>query len=489
MSETKTKKTTLLRPPVVTIMGHVDHGKTTLLDALRNSAVAEKEHGGITQHIGAYQMDYKGQKITFIDTPGHAAFSEMRARGANVTDIVILVVAADDGVMPQTKESLAHIKSAGTPFIVAANKMDAPGADLNKLKQQLAESNVLVEDYGGDVVLVPISAKNKQGLDELLEMIILVCEIQEFKDTSKEEFSGVVIEAALDRFRGPVATVLVKSGSISVGETVTTGNVKGKIRALKDSEGKMVQIATVSMPIELMGLEKVPSVGDIVTKITKATPQVESEPLTKQSPKFSFGEPEKKEFRLVIKADVGGSLEAISRSVMQLETPESKVKVILQETGDITESDVYLANATKSLILGFNVKPLPSAAKLAEREKVFIKIYNIIYELLDDLKEGIDSLTVKEEELKVRGKAKVLALFETSSGLVTGCKVLEGEVARGDTIKLFRDDKEMAKTKVVSLKHLKEEIAKAEKDQEFGMITKPSLDLIEGDIISSYYGS
>ena len=485
MAKVETKQNLLLRPPIVAIMGHVDHGKTTLLDAIRHSRVVEKEHGGITQHIGAYQVEYKGQKITFIDTPGHSAFSQMRARGAKVTDLVILVVAADDGVMPQTKESIAHIKEASVPFIVAINKIDVPGADLNKVKQQLADNNVLVEEYGGDIVTVALSAKTKQGLDDLLEMIILVSQISELKDTSREAMHGVVIESSLDRFRGPLATVLVQAGILKLNDTITTSHVKGKVRSLKDSEGKMLQEASVSTPVEVMGWEAVPGVGDEVTLATlgatKETPQELKGKIT-----FNLEDPDKKEFRLIIKADVAGSLEAIVRSVKAFETQESKIRILIQETGDITESDVYLAQGSRALILGFNVKTLSGAAKIAEREKVPVRIYNIIYELLDELKLGIEALAKKAQVLQIKGKAQVLALFDTSSGQVIGSKVLEGQFNRGDTIKLMQNETEKGQARIVSMRHLKEEITKAQMGQEFGIVTKPNLDFTIGDIILSY---
>lgn len=489
MNKTETKQNLLVRPPVVTIMGHVDHGKTSLLDAIRNARVAEKEHGGITQHIGAYQIDWKNQKITFIDTPGHAAFSQMRARGAQVTDLVILVVAADDGVMPQTKESISHIKAAGVPFIVAANKMDVPGADLNKVKKQLAENDVLVEEYGGDVVIVPVSAKTKQGLDELLDMILLVCEVHGLNNQSKDYFKGTVIESSLDRFRGPIATILINSGVLRVGDQVRAGKVKGKIRSLKSFDGKMLKEASISTPVEVMGFESVPEVGEVVEPLINF--QVEAPaPAEKKSlldpGAFAGLDEGKKEFRLIIKADVAGSLEAIVRAVSELQTPDSEIKILLKETGDITESDVYLAQSTNALILGFNVKPLPNASKLAEREKVLIRTYSIIYELLDELKEGIEALTRKEAEPEIKGKAIILALFETSSGQVVGCKMTEGEISRGDTVKLFRENQDLGTTKILSMKHLKEDISKASVGQEFGISTKPVLDFAVGDSILSY---
>lgn len=474
----------LVRPPVVTLMGHIDHGKTSLLDAIRNTHLATKEHGGITQHIGAYQVDYKAQKITFIDTPGHSVFSAMRSRGAKVTDLVILVVAADDGVMPQTKESIDHIKQSGVPFIVAVNKIDIVGADLNKVKGQLAENSVLVEGFGGDVVVVPVSAKTKQGLDELLEMIILVSQISELKDRSKEAFQGVVIESYMDRFRGPIATILVQAGLIKVGDLITSGKAKGKVRALKDTTGGMVKEATVSTPIEIMGLGAVPSVGEVVKLIGQAEEDVPEEERPRLT--LNLSDLDKKEFCLIIKSDVEGSLEAIVGAIKELETPESKINILLSHSGDITEGDVELAKGTKALILGFNVQISPTAQRLAEEEGVPIRTYGIIYELLDELKLGIEALTKKEVIPETKGRAEVKAIFEVNGQKIIGAQCLEGEIRRGGTIELLRGGERIAEAKVLTMKHQKEDIEIAKKEQEFGITTKPPLEVAEGDIIVAY---
>lgn len=473
----------LERPPVVTLMGHVDHGKTSILDAIRSTNLAEKEHGGITQHIGAYQVDYKGQKITFIDTPGHSAFSAMRSRGAKVTDLVILVVAADDGVMPQTKESIEHIKSASVPFIVAVNKIDIVGADLNKVKGQLAENGVLVEGFGGDVVVVPVSAKTKQGIEELLEMIVLVSQISELKDRSKEAFQGVVIESYMDRFRGPIATVLVQAGLIKVGDLITTGKAKGKVRALKDTTGRVVKEATVSAPIEVMGLDAVPIVGEL-TKLAHSE-EVRVSEQKRTSPTLRLFDLDKNEFRLIIKSDVEGSLEAIIGAIKELETPESRIDILLSQSGDINEGDVELAKGAKALILGFNVKIAPTAQRLAQEEGVSIRTYNIIYELLDELKLGIEALAKKEVIPEIKGRAEVRAIFEIKRQKIIGAQCLEGEIKRGGTIELLRNGERIAEAKILTMKHQKEDIEIAKKGQEFGITTKPPLEVAEGDIIRS----
>lgn len=465
MEKTKTdipKKNTLERAPVVTIMGHVDHGKTTLLDYIRRSKVAEREHGGITQHIGAYQIQKDGKPITFIDTPGHAAFSAMRARGANITDIAILVVAADDGVMPQTKESINHIKAANVPMIVAINKMDVPGANVDRVKKGLSEANVLVEDYGGDVVVVPVSAKTGQGVEDLLEMINLVAEISELKDESNQKFEGVVIESSLDKFRGPVATILVKKGKLLVGEKIVTNSVKGKVRSMLDSEGKQVKEAGVSMPVEVLGFEKTPGVGEIVTLASdsEGVSETVEEGISKRNPLENLVKEEKTQINLIIKADVAGSLEAIAAAVESLNDHERKVNVVLKETGEVSDSDVLLSASTKSLIISFNVKVAKSAEKLAEEENVMIREYRIIYELLDELKEGLEVLVEAKRE-KILGKGTIIAIFDTSHGKIAGTKVNEGRLAKNDRVRIERNGEEIGVAKVKTIRHLQKEINSA----------------------------
>lgn len=466
---------------MVAIMGHVDHGKTTLLDFIRKSKIAEKEHGGITQHIGAYQIEYKGKPITFVDTPGHEAFSAMRARGANVTDVAILVVAADDGVMPQTKESISHIKAAKIPMIVAINKMDAPGANVERVKKGLAENDTLVEGYGGDIVAVPISAKTGQGINELLEMINLVAEIAELKDESNQSFEGVVIESFLDKFRGPIATVIVKKGTLKIGDHVETQTSKGKIKALINSEGKQQKEAKVSEPVEILGLVRVPEVGELV----KLEGQVKIEEAKAESKLDRFAaidKPKVTEINLVIKADVAGSLEAIAASLLRLGDEKNKVNIIHKETGEVNESDVLLAASTKAIILCFNVKISKEAEKLAEEEKVMVRSFNIIYELLDELKEGLEHL-VESKKDKILGKGEIIAVFDTSFGKIAGTRVLEGRLNKSDRIKILRGDEEVIATRIKSLRHKQEEINTAKEKEECGVLLDNDTNFEQGDII------
>lgn len=468
-----------IRPPVVAILGHVDHGKTSLLDFIRKSSVAEKEAGGITQHIGAYQIDYKGKKITFIDTPGHEAFSQMRARGGQVCDIAILVVAADDGVMPQTKESIAHIKAAGVPFLVAINKMDLPGVNTDKIKSQLSSEGVQVEGYGGDVVAVPISAKTGQGVDDLLEMIDLLAQINELKDTKSLPFKGVVIESKLDKFRGSVATIIVKEGVIKVGDQIYSQTSEGKVRALTDFLGKNIKEANPSMPVEVLGFAKPPKVGEIVLH---SQIQKESQEEKKLSLRDRIVAPKEGEIRLIVKADTAGSIEAIENSIESLKKENEKVKIYFSDTGDITEGDVLLAAATSSLIVGFNVETSPAAARLADEEKVLIRNFKIIYELLDELREGLEFL--KESKLETTtGKAQILAIFKSAAGKVAGCKVLSGKIRKDDILILKSGGKEKSRSRIVSMRHKETDIVEAEEGDEFGVILQKDLNFTKGDII------
>lgn len=470
--------------PVVAILGHVDHGKTTLLDYIRKTHVAEKEVGGITQHIGAYQLEHANKKITFIDTPGHEAFSAMRARGGEVADLVILVVAADDGVMPQTKESIAHIKAAGVPFLVAINKVDLPGANVEKVKKQLAKEDVLVEGYGGDVVAVSISAKNGQGVPELLEMIHLVAEVSEVKKDGQGDFEGVVIESFLDKFRGPVATLIVNKGALGVGDTVFGETTKGKIKSMLLAGGESLSEAKVSAPIEVLGLEKVPTVGDILTRKTKEKLEEESVSAPDEG-KESWFAPKPSEIRLIIKADTYGSLEAIANSIESLKTPDQEVQFILKETGDINEGDVLLAAATKSIIIGFNVKAQAPVERVAQEEGVNIRSYNLIYELLDELKEGLAALAETKKKKEILGEAKILAQFETEDGKIAGSKVVSGRINKADAVAILRGDKILKETKIKSMKHKQLPINEAEEGKEFGAIFEEKVNFEPGDIIQA----
>jgi translation initiation factor IF-2 len=486
--ETVVEEKLITRPPVVAILGHVDHGKTSLLDVIRQTNKAAKEYGGITQHIGAYQVDVKERKITFIDTPGHAAFSQMRARGATVTDIAVLVVAADDGVMPQTKESIAHIKAANVPYLVAINKVDLESANVERVKQQLAENEVFVEGYGGDVVSLAVSAKTKKGIDELLEMILLMADLAELKADPKALVEGAVIESSLDRFRGPVATVLVQNGTLRVGDLVVVGSTKGKLKSMIDADGRQVKEAAPSTPVEILGLEAVPEVGErLLSPAAVIAPKVVEVPkkAAERSVQELLEEPKLTEIKVLLKADVVGSLEAVSTSIESLQTENQRVKFVHKSVGDITESDVLLAASTKALIIGFNVKTSAAALRLATEEKVIIRSYHIIYELLDELKEGLEALAKPKVTEEIVGRAEVIALFESKIGKVAGCKMKEGTIGKASLVRVIHQGEEVGRGRVKSMRHLQEEIAKASGTMEFGLVLDAKLDFTIGDIIEA----
>lgn len=463
------KKRTM-RPPIVTVMGHVDHGKTTLLDYIRKTSVAAHEHGGITQHIGAYQVEIDTKegkrKITFVDTPGHEAFAKMRSRGAAITDIVILVVAANDGVMPQTIEAIKHIKDANIPAIVAINKIDLPDTKVEKVKKQLAKNGLLVEGYGGDVVTVEISAKTGKGVPELLEMISLVADMEPVKSDPVGELKVSVIESRLDKKLGPVATVIVLNGTLNVRDTIDLGGVKSRIRALISDAGKKILSAGPGTPVEITGLGKVPEIGES-TKSTggeKETKEVQSS---------------ENKLKIILKTDVIGSFEAIKYSI----PPE--IEILNGGTGDIFESDILFAKTSKAIVIGFNVKLSPQVEALAQTERVNVKLYYIIYELLDEIKEVVELLNNPSALEEIVGRARIVVKFATSAGEVAGSKVTEGKISRGDKIKLIRQDKEVGTAKVKALHHLKKDIPKAEVGTECGILFHPNLDFQIGDMVVS----
>lgn len=491
------------RPPIVTVMGHVDHGKTSLLDAIRKSKVTESEAGGITQHIGAYTVTLKGEKITFLDTPGHAAFTAMRARGAQVTDIVILVVAADDGVMPQTKEAINHCKAANVPMIVAVNKIDRPGANVEKVKQELTEYGLVSEDWGGDTIFVPVSAHTKEGIDTLLEMIILTAEMQELKGNSNRKAKGTVIEAKLDKGRGPVATLLVQNGTINVGDSVIVGATYGRIRAMFDDKGKKIKSAGPSVPVEILGLSEVPSSGDrfnvvkdektaremadkkkeiIRTEYLQSTHKVSLEDLYNQ-----IKDGKVKELCLIVKADVQGSVEAVKQSFEKLSTDLVKVRVIHGAVGAITEADVILAAASNALIIGFNVRPDNNAAAASEKEKVEIKTYSIIYNAIDDVKAAMIGMLDPVFKEVINGKAEIRLVYKVSNvGTIAGCYVLDGKIARNTSIRLIRDGIVILESKLASLKRFKDDVKEAQAGFECGLSIEKYNDIKEGDIIEAF---
>lgn len=460
---------TLERPPVITVLGHVDHGKTSLLDRIRKANVAARELGGITQAIGAYQIDHHGQKITFIDTPGHAAFSAMRARGGRVADVAILIVAADDGVMPQTKESIEHIKAAGIPYVVAINKVDLPQANVQKVKSDLAEVGEYVEGYGGNVPVVEISAKTGVGIDQLLETVLLLAELEELSDTSGEPTSAVVIESQLHPHKGPVATLLVKTGKLSVKDVLYSGAQKiGKIRSLSLASGENTPLATPATPVLVLGLEQVPQVGDVITTVP-GEPAVRGAILGKSVSTGAEGESKKP--NVIIKADVAGSLEAILGSL-----PDT-VNIVSSGIGAVTESDVQMAVSDRATIVCFNVKAGGTVAKLGQIEKVEVVSFGIIYELFDFIKE-LSERRGKAEALRIIGEAKVIKTFPFNNQIVYGCLVSSGKIRTGDLVG--------EKSKIVSLRIGKEIVREAKKDQECGIILEPALDYKIGDVIITH---
>lgn len=487
-SNQKQKKSEL-HIPVVTIMGHVDHGKTSLLDYIRSTNVAGKEFGGITQHIGAYQAEVKGKevrKITFIDTPGHQAFSQMRSRGAAVADIAVLVVAANDGVMPQTIESLEIIKQAKLPFIVVVNKIDLPDFNLDRIKKQLTKNGVNLEEYGGDTPLVPLSAKTGKGVDKLLEMILLVYDLYGNKEENPH-FLGVVIESMLSRNRGAVATVIVRSGSVKIGDIVALENQQFKLRALIDWVGKNLESANAGTPVEILGWQTVPQVGAALYKSDERTLTTVSQSVSQTGnnimghnnslPDISS---EGKNIKFILKSDTAGTLEAILASLKS----NNNIQIVQQGTGAITESDVLFAKTTKSIIIGFNVKVPDNVSKLAMAEKVIIKTYHIIYELIDEITEVVDA-ALRGDLVNILGTAKVQALFPIKEQLIAGIKVLEGRISRGDQVKIVRGEQELGRARIKSLKHGKEDINTASEGTEAGVLLSQNISLLTGDSIIS----
>lgn len=493
------------RPPVVTILGHVDHGKTTLLDAVRLTSVAAGEVGGITQHIGAYQVQHNNRTITFLDTPGHAAFSAMRARGAQGADVVVLVIAADDGVMPQTKEAIAHARAAKVPMIVALNKMDRSNADPERVKQQLAEIGLVPDEWDGDTIIVPLSAIKKEGLEDLLEAILLVSDNLDIEANPKGEVFGSVIEAKIERGRGVMATLLVQNGTLETGDVVVAGTAHGKIKAMFSFQGNSVNSALPSTPVSVMGLDEVPDAGDLfITVDSEKTArdivkerlaEAEQKKLAKKQAitleqifeRFQSGEA--KELRLIIKADVQGSLEPIISSVEELGTGEIGVNILHADTGNISESDVMLASASHAVIVGFNVSPDSPAHRMAETEGISIRTYNIIYRLTEDIEKALKGLLEPEERKVVIGRAEVLAVFKASRlGQVAGCRVVEGELRRNGKIQVFREEAEEAifEGDVASLKRHQEDVREVRQGFECGVGLRGFNDFEVGDQLECF---
>ncbi len=491
------------RPPIVTIMGHVDHGKTSLLDAIRKAKVTAGEAGGITQHIGAYTVTLNGEKITFLDTPGHEAFTAMRARGAQVTDIVILVVAADDGIMPQTKEAINHCKAAGVPMIVAINKIDRPGANIDRVKQELTEYGLVAEDWGGDTICVPVSAKTGENLESLLEMIILTAEMAELTADPNRKAKGTVIEAKLDKGRGAVASLLIQNGTLHVGDSILVGSTYGRIRAMFDDNGKKIKEAGPSIPVEVLGLSEVPSAGDrfVVCKDEKTArnmAEARKEKMRQDSHQTShrvsledlysqIQEGKVKELSAIVKADVQGSVEAIKQSLEKLSTDDVKVRVIHGAVGAITETDITLAAASNALVIGFNVRPDSNAVAQAEKEGVSIKTYRIIYDAIEDVKSAMIGMLDPDYKEVVNGKAEVRTTYKISNvGTIAGCYVTEGKIVRNSEVRVIREGIVIFESVLASLKRFKDDAKEVARGYECGLSVERFNDLKEGDIIESF---
>ena len=491
------------RDPVVVVMGHVDHGKTSLLDAIRHTDVTATEAGGITQHIGAYRVDLNGQKITFLDTPGHAAFTSMRARGAQATDIAVLVVAADDGIMPQTIEAINHAKAAGVDIIVAINKMDKPGATTDRIMQQLTEYDLIPEEWGGDTICVPVSALTRMNIDKLLESILLVAEMKELKANPNRAAKGIVIEARLDRNRGPIATLLVQNGTLHSGDIIVAGTSVGRVRVMVDDKGRKVKEAGPSVPVEIMGLAEAPQAGDafdavsderLARELVEQRKQKQKEEQFKSFEKVtlenlfsSLKEGELKELNIIVKADVQGSVEAVKQSLEKLSNDEVRVKIIHGGVGAINESDVMLANASNAIIVGFNVRPDPVAAQNAERDGVDIRCYRIIYDCIDEIEAAIKGMLAPKFREVQQGRAEVRQVVKISSvGNIAGCYVLSGKVTRNSKIRVVRDGIVITEDEISSLRRFKDDVKEVAQNFECGIGLAKFNDIKEGDIFEAF---
>ncbi len=492
------------RPPVICVMGHVDHGKTSLLDAIRQTNVTAREAGGITQHIGAYVVECNGQKITFLDTPGHEAFTAMRMRGAQATDIAILVVAADDGVMPQTVEAINHAKAAGVEIVVAVNKIDKPSANVERVKQELSEYELIPEDWGGSTVFCPVSAHTKEGIPELLEMILLTAEVKELKANPNRKARGLVIEAQLDKGRGPVATVLVQKGTLKVGDSIAAGSCYGKVRAMMDDKGNRVKEAGPSTPVEILGLNDVPNAGEIFvvhqnekearsfaeTFIAEGKNKLIEDTKAKLSLDDLFSQIKAgnvKELPIIVKADVQGSVEAVKQSLVKLSNEEVVVKVIHGGVGTINESDVTLASASNAIIIGFNVRPDATAKSIADREKVDMRLYRVIYQAIEDVEAAMKGMLDPVFEEKVIGHAVVRQTFKASGvGTIAGSYVLDGKIVRGSKARITRDGEQIFEGALASLKRFKDDVKEVNAGYECGLVFEGFNDLQEDDMIEIY---
>ncbi|MDF2501037.1 MAG: initiation factor 2 [Anaerosporomusa subterranea] len=491
----------LLRPPVVTIMGHVDHGKTSLLDAIRQTNVTGQEAGGITQHIGAYQVNYQNNKIVFLDTPGHEAFTAMRARGAQVTDVAILVVAADDGVMPQTIEAINHAKAAKVPIIVAVNKIDRPGANIDRIKQQLTEQGLVTEEWGGETIVVPVSAKTKTGINELLEMILLVAEVQDLKANPNRLAIGTIIEAELDKGRGPVATVLVQKGTLRIGDTIIAGTAYGKVRAMINDRGDKVKKATPSTPVEVLGLSDVPMAGDVLAVVDENTARSVAEKRVSKKRIEDMGQMQKitlddlftqiqegklKDLNIVIKADGQGSIEALRQAFAGMQNKEVRVSLVHAGVGAINESDVMLASAANALVIGFNVRPDANSRKAAEAEKVDIRTYRVIYDVVNDVEAAMTGMLAPEYKELIQGRLEVRQVISVPKAVVAGCYVLEGKIFNSSQLRIVRSGIVVHEGKVESLRRFKDEVKEVAAGYECGVSVEKYRDIKEGDILEAF---
>ena len=487
------------RPPVVTILGHVDHGKTSLLDAIRQANVADKEVGGITQHMAAYQIETAGQKITFLDTPGHAAFTAIRSRGARVTDIAILVVAADDGIMPQTLEAISHAKAAEVPIVVAINKMDLPGADPERVKRQLSEQNLLVEDWGGDVISVPVSARTGDGMQDLLDNILLVSEIAELKADPNQAASGVIIEARLDRKRGPTTTVLIQGGTLNIGDFVVAGSAWGRVKALTNDLGAGIKTAVPGTPVEVLGFGALPEAGDMFAVVgnerlarttanekrqSKAIQSNQARALTLDQVVNQIDSGDVKELNLVLKADVQGSLEALRQSLEEITEGDAKVRILHAGSGNVTESDILLASASEAIIVGFNVGEELGVDRVSERMRVEIRHYQIIYQLIEDIERALHGILEPTYTDVIIGRAEVREIFPSRRNVqIAGCRVVEGRITRGGAIRVIRNSETLMESSIVSLRHFRDEVNEINTGVECGIMLQGFNDYEIGDLL------
>lgn len=495
----ESKTATLVpRAPIVTVMGHVDHGKTSLLDALRKTAVAAGERGGITQHLGASLVKRGDRSILFLDTPGHEAFTAMRARGARVTDIAVIVVAADDGVMPQTKEAISHARAANVPIIIAMNKIDKPEANPERVKSELAEANVLVEAYGGEAPLVPVSARTGQGLDDLLDMILLVADLGDYKADPSRPAIGTVIEAQRDKGRGPIATVIVQTGTLRVGDAIVAGSIAGKVRALETTDGTRVKLSGPSTAVVISGLPEVPASGDVFrvagdereARVLAETAKSEATAARDAGGRATMEELYRriqsgagKEIRVILKSDVAGSLGAIEHQLEKLQSDEVRINVLMSAAGEITENDILLASASDAIVLGFTTTMTPGARRMADTEKVDVRLYEIIYELADDMKAAIEGMLDPEKSEVIEGRAEVKQLFPGKGVVIAGCVVREGRVTRGSKVRVLRGGVVVASDVVESLRRFRDDVREVKEGQECGIGLGPAVTIQEGDIL------